>query len=160
MARIEPAHNLRLREVHAVAPVTVHAVGAAGEQSPVRDRMRSLHVVAGRSGVGQRSDDVVGGGDVVVAGHGGAGRGGGQRRARGGGPLAELLDDGGLRLARVRVRRHVLVAHRRRVARAHRRQRRAARPRVAGRVVHLHDVQERRAVVPTCTQRNIRYSGV
>lgn len=34
----------------------------------VDDLRRSLHVVAGRPGVGQGSDDVVGSGDVVVAG--------------------------------------------------------------------------------------------
>lgn len=47
-------------------------------------------------------------------------------------------------------RRHVLVAHGGRVPRPHRRQRRAALPRVAGRVVDLDHVQECGAVVAAC----------
>lgn len=124
-----------------------------------------LEEITGRSGVGQGADDVVGGGDVVGARRGGGGGGGGGRGGGGGGgrgPLAELAQRGGRRgLGQLGERRAVLVAHGRRVARARRLQRRAQRPRVARGLVHLHYVQERRAVVAAwgqlSTQRTISY---
>ncbi|CAH4020499.1 unnamed protein product [Pieris brassicae] len=53
----------------------------------------------------------------------------------------------------------MLIADGGRVARARGRQRRPALPRVRGRVVHLHYVQERVAVVAACEQRGRQRGG-